>query len=90
MRIIIRDARDDGQTIDMNPDGSFRAPTPTPWADRILRWAVVATALAAMLGVALLALWAALIAIPVALAAGAIAYAAWRWRMWRSGGRHVG
>jgi uncharacterized protein (DUF2062 family) len=82
MRIIIREARDD-RTIDMNPDGSFSAPPATPIADRILRVAAITTALAMMLAVGLLALWAALIAIPVALAAAAVAYGAWRWRMWR-------
>lgn len=84
MRIIIRQLRDDS-TIDMNPDGSFASPPPTPWADRILRWAVLATALGVIAAVALLALWAAMVVIPVALATAAVAYAAWRWRLWRQG-----
>jgi hypothetical protein len=82
MRIIIHEVRD-GRTIDMNPDGSFSAPRATPLADRILRGAIVVAALTAMAGIGLLALWAALIMIPVALAAAAVAYGAWRWRMWR-------
>ncbi len=84
MRIIIRDVRDDGRTIDMNPDGSFNAPRATPLADRILRGAVVLAALTIMIGMGLLALWAAMFIIPVALASAAVAYGAWRWQVWRN------
>jgi hypothetical protein len=85
MRIILNMPKAE-RTIDMNPDGSFAPPRATPLADRILRGAVVLAALAGMVAFGLLALWAALIAIPVALGAGAVAYAAWRWRVWRAGG----
>lgn len=85
MRIIIHRSGDD-RTIEMHPDGSFASPPATPIADRILRWAIVASAMAAMIGIALLALWAAMIIIPIAIASAAVTYAAWRWRVWRRGG----
>lgn len=71
--------------IDMTADGAFRTPPPTPLANRILRWAIVIGVLAAGLAVAALMLWFALILIPIALGAGLIAYAAFRYRMWKAG-----
>ena len=53
MKIILQrmvNAGDDGRTIDMTPDGQFRTPPPTPWASRILRYAIVVGVLAAVTG----------------------------------------
>jgi hypothetical protein len=70
--------------LDMLPDGSFR-PRQPPIAARIFRWAVVIALLAAALVVAALALWFALLLIPVAIGAGLIAWLAFRYQLWRAG-----
>ena len=74
--------------IDMTVDGRFEHQSSTPqrsapWASRILRYAIVAAVLAGSLALAAVVLWAALILIPVAIAAALVAYAAFRWRAWR-------
>lgn len=84
MNINIRRMAEDGRTIDMTPDGQFRAPPPTPWATKLLRWAIVVGVVAAALSLAGLVLWFALMLIPVVLAAALVAYGALRWRMWKA------
>ena len=87
MKIILQrmvNAGDDGRTIDMTPDGQFRGPPPTPWASRILRYAIVVGVLAAGLAMAAFALWFALMLIPIVIGAVVVAYAAFRWRLWRA------
>jgi len=74
---------DDGRTLDMTPDGQFRTPPQAPWAARILRYAIVVAVLAGALAAAALVLWFALLLIPVAIGAALIAYAAFRWRLWK-------
>ncbi len=78
--------------FDMLPDGSLR-PRQPPLASRVFRWAVVIALLAGALAVAALALWFALLLIPVAIAAGVIAWLAFRYQVWKagrgSGGRNV-
>ena len=69
--------------IDMLPDGSFR-PTQPPIAARLFRWAVVIAALAGALALAFVALWLALLLIPVAIGAGLIAWLAFRYQVWRA------
>jgi hypothetical protein len=70
--------------LDMLPDGSFR-PTQPPLAVRVFRWALVIALLAGALAVAAIALWFALLLIPVAIAAGLIAWLAFRYQIWRAG-----
>jgi hypothetical protein len=84
MKLIIRRLTDDGRTIDMTPDGQFRAPPPTPWATKLLRWAIVIAIGAAALSLAGFVLWFALMLIPIAIGAALIAYGAFRWRMWKA------
>jgi hypothetical protein len=69
--------------IDMTPEGQFAAPS--PWASRFLRIAVLVAVILAAATLASLALWLALTLIPIAIVAGLIAYAAWRWQAWRAG-----
>ncbi len=89
MKIILRsfgpDGRPDPGVIDVDPDGHIRRPTATPLADRIFRIAMFVAALGVVLLLAVALFWFALIAIPVALVASAVAYGAWRWRVWRRG-----
>jgi len=78
--------------LDMMPDGSLR-PRQPPLASRVFRWAVIVALLAGALAVAALALWFALLLIPVAVAAVVIAWLAFRYQVWKasrsSGGRSV-
>jgi hypothetical protein len=70
--------------LDLLPDGSFRPRRP-PLAARIFRWAVVIALLAGALALAAVALWFALVLIPVAIGAGLIAWLAFRYQLWRRG-----
>jgi len=78
------------QTIDMTPDGEFvtphvpPAPGPGLWAVRLGLGAAVVAAIAGALAVAALVLWVASVMIPVALVAGVVAYAAFRFQVWRA------
>jgi len=72
--------------LDLLPDGSYRPRRP-PIASRIFAWAVVIAAVAAAVAVAAFALWIALIMIPVVLAAGVIAWLAFRFQLWRATSR---
>ena len=77
--------------LDMLPDGSVR-PTQPSIAVRVFRWALIVALLAGALAVAAVALWFALLLIPVAIGAGLIAWLAFRYQLWRasrSPGRHV-
>jgi hypothetical protein len=77
----------DGPVLDMTAEGAFREPPPTPLADQLVRVGVVAAVVVGAAAVAALALWLALTLIPIALAAGAVAYLAYRWQVWRAGSR---
>ena len=93
MKIILQrmvNAGDDGRTIDMTPEGQFRGPPPTPWASRILRYAIVVGVLAAGLAMAAFALWFALMLIPIVIGAALVAYAAFRWRLWKARRAYTG
>jgi hypothetical protein len=70
--------------LDLLPDGSFRPRRP-PVTARIFAWAVVIAVVAGVLAVAALALWLALLLIPVVLVAGLIAWLAFRYQIWRAG-----
>ena len=84
MRIHIRQFGS-GPQFDMTPDGQFVEPPREGPAEKLLRYGVVVAVLAGMVALAAFALWLALILVPVAIAAAAIAYGAFRWRMWRMG-----
>jgi hypothetical protein len=70
--------------IELLPDGSYRPRRP-PIAARIFAWAAVIAVVALALVVASFALWFALILIPVVVVAGAIAWLAFRYQVWRAG-----
>jgi hypothetical protein len=70
--------------LDLLPDGSYRPRRP-PMASRIFAWAIVTAAVAAALALAAVALWFALILIPVVVVAGLIAWLALRYQLWRAG-----
>ncbi len=71
------------ETIDITLDGQVRQPPPAPALGGLLRVAILVAVLAGAIAVAALALWFALLLIPVALAAAAVAWLAWRWQVFR-------
>lgn len=70
--------------LDMTIDGEFVAPPTMPVSTRILVWAIVIAMIAGALSLAALALWLALIILPVAFGAGIVAWGVFRYRIWRS------
>jgi hypothetical protein len=74
--------------IDMTPEGDFVSPRsharpPGGFAVTLGLSAAIVAAVAGAVVVAALLLWVASIMIPVALVAGVVAYAAFRFQMWR-------
>jgi fatty acid desaturase len=72
--------------IELLPDGSYRARR-APVSARIFAWAIVIAVVAAAVAIAALALWFALILIPIVVLAAVIAWLAFRYQVWRAGGR---
>lgn len=70
--------------LDMTIEGEFVSPPKPPLSTRIMFWAIVVAVIAGGLSLAALALWAALIILPVALGAAVIAWVMFRYRMWRA------
>jgi hypothetical protein len=68
----------------MTLNGEFVSPPTVPISTRILMWAVVVAVIAGALSVAAFALWIALIILPVAFAAGVVAWAMFRYRVWKA------
>ena len=68
----------------MTLEGEFVSPPKPPVTSRILLWAIVIAVIAGGLSLAAFALWLALLILPVALGAAAIAWAMFRYRMWRA------
>ena len=69
--------------LEMNLKGEFVSPPKPPLLARVMVWAIAVAVLAGALVVAALALWLALIMLPVAIGAALVAYGIWRYRMWR-------
>src|SRR5579871_3945476 len=70
--------------LDMTPEGAFRTPPRMPAATRIGAVAALIALGAGAIAIAALLLWAAVLLIPVAIAAGAVAYLAFRFQLWRA------
>ncbi|WP_428486123.1 hypothetical protein [Rhodopila sp.] len=77
--------RDIPPQLDMTLEGEFVSPPKPPVSTRIMVWAIVIAIITGGLAFAALALWVALIILPVALGAAIIAWAMFRYRMWRAG-----
>lgn len=72
--------------LDMTIDGEFIEPPPAPIANKVLLWAIVVAVMAGALSIAALALWLALMILPIAAGAGLVAYGMYRYRLWREQG----
>jgi hypothetical protein len=70
--------------LDMTLEGEFVSPPVAPISSRILMWAFVIAVIAGALSLAAFALWLALLILPVALGAAVVAYAMFRYRIWRA------
>jgi hypothetical protein len=70
--------------LDMTVEGNFRSPPRVPLLNRILIWAVIIAVIAGALSLAALALWVALLILPVALGAAVVAWGIWRYQIWRA------
>lgn len=70
--------------LDMTINGEFVTPPTAPISSRILMWAIVIAMLAGALSLAAFALWIALIILPVAFGAAVVAWAVFRYRVWRA------
>ena len=70
--------------LEMTLNGEFISPPKAPISTRILMWAVVVAVIAGALSVAAFALWIALIILPVAFGAAVVAWAMFRYRVWKA------
>lgn len=70
--------------LEMNLQGEFVEPATAPISSRILMWAVVVAIIASALALAAFALWLALLILPVAVGAAAVAWVMFRYRVWRA------
>ena len=69
--------------LEMTIEGEFVSPPQAPIANRLLLWAMIIAVTAGAVCLAAFALWIALLFLPVAIGAGVIAWAMYRYRMWR-------
>ncbi len=70
--------------LDMTLEGGFVQPPRPPILSRVMLWAIVVAVLAGALSIAAFALWLALLILPVAVGAAAVAYGVFRFQAWRS------
>lgn len=74
--------------IDMAPDGTFRTKPSgmrAPLSFKLLLGATIVAVLAGAAAVAALALWVAALLLPVVVVAAAVAWVAYKYRVWRRG-----
>jgi hypothetical protein len=70
--------------LEMTINGEFISPPQVPLSSRILMGAIVVAVLAGALSLAAFALWLALLILPVAFGAALVAWAMFRYRLWRA------
>ncbi len=73
-------------TIDMLPDGTFRAPPRPPrlpFSTKLALGGILVAILGASLAVAFLAIWVVSLILPVVIIAGGVAYLAMKYRRWQ-------
>jgi hypothetical protein len=70
--------------LDMTLEGEFVAPPKVPITQRILTWAILVAVITGAVSLGAFALWLALLILPVALGAAAVAYAMYRYSAWKA------
>jgi hypothetical protein len=78
--------KDGKRIIDMTLEGEFVSPPPPPTPPigaRIMIWAIVTMVLALTVLIVALTFWFVVMILPLVLAAGLIAYLAFRYQLWR-------
>ncbi len=81
--------RQEPTIIDMTIEGGFASPEPEqkpPFSTQVMVWASAIAALAMAGAIAVFAIWLLAFLIPIAIIAALLAYAAFRFQLWRSGG----
>jgi len=78
---------DHAPLLDMTPDGRFRRPAPVlSMGTRLAIGAALVALVAGAAAIAAFLLWIAAMLVPVAIVAGLVAYAAFRFQLWRARG----
>ncbi len=81
---------DRDRILDMTLQGEFIAPPSPPkppLGARIMLWAIVAMVLSVSVLIVALTFWFVVMLLPLLLGAALVAYLAFRYQMWRGGGR---
>jgi hypothetical protein len=82
--------QDRNRIIDMTLQGEFTAPPSPPkppLGARIMLWAIVAMVLSVTVLIVALTFWFVVMLLPLLLGAALVAYLAFRYQIWRGGGR---
>lgn len=69
--------------LDMTLDGEFVTPPKPTVAARVLLWALIIATVAGAITIAALALWLAMLLLPIAVGAALVAYGVFRYQLWR-------
>ena len=69
----------------MTLEGEFVTPPTPPVSTRIMVWAIVVAVIAGGITIAALALWVAMLILPIAIGAALVGYVMFRYKMWRAG-----
>ena len=81
--------KEEPPVLEMTVDGDFIGPSSgvkPPLGARVLIWVMSIAAIAVSCAVAVFALWLLAFLLPVAAVAALVAYAVFRYQMWRGGG----
>ena len=68
----------------MTLEGEFVTPPRPPIISRILLWALILAVIAGAITIAALALWLAMLVLPIAVGAAVVAYVIFRYQAWRA------
>jgi hypothetical protein len=71
--------------LDMTLEGEFVSPPVPPVSTRIMFWAIIVAVVAGAVVIAALALWLAMLILPVAIGAALIGWGMMRYKLWRAG-----
>jgi len=83
-------ARDDKRIIELTLEGEFVSPPPPPkppFGARVMLWAIVTMVLAITVLIVAVTFWFVVMILPLILGAALVAYLAFRYQLWRGGGR---